>query len=216
MSCYGRYGIPATLHRSGANAGKNQQQGISPAKTRRPRLYRRQRGDGAAKRRLRGEAVTILDASRPFAPSRGTIQFMDSFARITIAEDLIARSETRPTGKTGSPSPPPSRSGEGVHFEHTGRRTGEGEVRQAKPARPAVAMSSYRLLVCLAILGWSERDLARRTGRHQTTVVRWAKGLSPVPGEVAAWLETLAAFHIAHPAPRRQQAGTAGHSVAAY
>jgi len=165
------------------------------------RLSRRQRGDEAAKRRLRGEAVTILDASRPFAPSRGTIQFMDSFARITIAEDLIAKSETRPTDKTGGPSPPPSRNGECVHFEHAGRRTGEGEVRQAKPATPSVAMSSYRLLVCLAILGWSERDLARRTGRHQTTVVRWAKGLSPVPGEVAAWLETLAAFHVANPVP---------------
>jgi len=60
-------------------------------------------------------------------------------------------------------------------------------------------MSSYRLLVCLTIIGWSDRNLARRTGRHQTTVVRWAKGLSPVPDEVAAWLETLAAFHLAHP-----------------
>ncbi len=63
-------------------------------------------------------------------------------------------------------------------------------------------MSSYRLLVCLAILGWSERELARRADRHQTTIARWVKGLSPVPGEEAAWLETLAAFHVAHPAPR--------------
>ena len=66
-------------------------------------------------------------------------------------------------------------------------------------------MSSYRLLVCLAILGWSERELARRAGQHQTTVVRWAKGHSPVPGEVAVWLETLVAFHIAHPAPQIRQ-----------
>ena len=63
-------------------------------------------------------------------------------------------------------------------------------------------MSSYRLLVCLAILGWSERELARRADRHQTTIVRWVRGLSPVPGEVAAWLETLVAFHIANPTPR--------------
>jgi len=63
-------------------------------------------------------------------------------------------------------------------------------------------MSSYRLLVCLIILGWSERELARRAGRHQTTITRWIKGLSPVPGEEAAWLETLVAFHVAHPAPR--------------
>lgn len=66
-------------------------------------------------------------------------------------------------------------------------------------------MSSYRLLVCLIILGWSERDLARRTDRRQTTIVRWVKGLSPVPGEVAAWLEVLVAFHIAHPAPQTRQ-----------
>ena len=63
-------------------------------------------------------------------------------------------------------------------------------------------MSSYRLLVCLAILGWSERELARRADRQQTTIVRWIKGLSPVPGEMATWLETLVAFHIANPAPR--------------
>jgi len=63
-------------------------------------------------------------------------------------------------------------------------------------------MSSYRLRICIAILGWSLRDLASRTGRRQTTVMRWANGLSPVPPKVAAWLETLAAFHAAHPAPR--------------
>ena len=77
-----------------------------------------------------------------------------------------------------------------------------------KPATAPVTMSSYRLLVCLAILGWSERELARRADRHQTTIVRWVKGLSPVPGEEAAWLETLVAFHMAHPAPRRRQADT--------
>jgi len=66
-------------------------------------------------------------------------------------------------------------------------------------------MSSYRLLVCLAILGWSERELARRADRHQTTIARWVKGLSPVPGEEATWLETLVAFHVAHPAPRRRK-----------
>jgi len=108
------------------------------------------------------------------------------------------------TAEASGPLRPPSRSSKCVHSEHIGRRTDKGEVRQAEPATPAIAMSSYRLLVCLSVLGWSERDLARRTGRHQTTIVRWAKGLSPVPGEEAAWLETLAAFHIAHPAPRRR------------
>jgi len=202
VSCYGRYGLPATLHRSGANAGKNQQPGISPAKTRRPRLYRRQRGDEAANRRLRGCAVTTLDACKPFAPSRGTIWPMDNIAPIMLPEDLDAGSNPRPATEADNPSPSPSRSGECVHFEHIRRKAGECEARQAEPATPAVAMSSYRLLICLAIIGWSDRNLARRIGRQQTTVVRWAKGLSPVPGEVAAWLETLAAFHVAHPGPR--------------
>ena len=66
-------------------------------------------------------------------------------------------------------------------------------------------MSSYRLLVCLSILGWSERDLARRTKRHQTTIVQWTKDLSPVPGEEAAWLETLPRFHVANTAPQQQR-----------
>lgn len=89
-----------------------------------------------------------------------------------------------------------------VHCEHAGRGEAKNVETQMKPATAPAAMSSYRLLVCLAILGWSERELARRAGRHQTTVVRWVKGLSPVPGEVAMWLETLVAFHMAHPAPR--------------
>lgn len=63
-------------------------------------------------------------------------------------------------------------------------------------------MSGYRLLVCLSVLGWSVRELARRLGQHQTTVVRWARDLSPVPGDVATWLDTLVAVHLAHPAPR--------------
>lgn len=70
-------------------------------------------------------------------------------------------------------------------------------------------MSSHRLLICLAILGWSVRDLARRADRHQTTAARWAAGISPVPDRVAAWLETLAAFHVAHPAPRSTGQGKA-------
>jgi len=166
------------------------------------RLYRRKCGDEAAKQRLRGCAVTILDASKPFAPSRGTIWPMNSIAAITLPEDLIAGSDPRPATETGNSSPLPSRSDRCVHFEHVEQRAGEREARQAEPATPAVAMSSYRLLICLTIIGWSDRNLARRVGRRQTTVARWAKGLSPVPGDVAAWLETLVAFHLAHPGPR--------------
>ena len=88
---------------------------------------------------------------------------------------------------------PPALTAEGascVHFEH---------VADVPAARP---MSSHRLLVCLSVLGWSERELARRTGRHQTTIKRWANGSGAVDDDTAAWLEALAAFHLAHPAPR--------------
>jgi len=179
--------------------------GHLPREDARARLYRRKRGDEAANRRLRGCAVTILDASKPFAPSRGSVWPMDSIASIMLPEDLDAGSDPRPAIEARNPSPLPSRNAECVHFEHAGQRAGEGEARQAEPATPAVAMSSYRLLICLAIIGWSDRNLARRIGRRQTTVARWAKGLSPVPGDVAAWLETLVAFHLAYPGPSKDQ-----------
>src|SRR6202012_5714566 len=35
---------------------------------------------------------------------------------------------------------------------------------------PALPMSPYRLSLCLIVLGWSERELARRTGEHRTTI----------------------------------------------
>jgi len=78
-----------------------------------------------------------------------------------------------------------------VHNEHTAN---------VRPMRP---MSPHRLLVCLAVLGWSERELARQTGRHQTTIKRWTGGGGAVDGDTAAWLERLVEFHAAHPAPRR-------------
>ena len=110
-------------------------------------------------------------------------------------------------GQTGTTSPPkgpvrcvqnehrrlPAPAAEGascVHSEH---------VADVPAARP---MSSHRLLVCLAVLGWSERELARRIGRQQTTIRRWAGGRGAVDDDTATWLEALAAFHLAHPAPR--------------
>ena len=89
-----------------------------------------------------------------------------------------------------------------VRFEHTGQGSRiENSKAAAEPNAAAAPMSPYRLLVCLAVLGWSERELARRTGRLQTIVRRWTNGQSPVPTDIAAWVETLAAFHRAHPAP---------------
>lgn len=66
-------------------------------------------------------------------------------------------------------------------------------------------MSSYLPLVCLSILEWSVRELARRLNTHQTTITRWAGGHSPVPCKMAAWLEALTAFHAMHPAPQSER-----------
>ena len=90
-----------------------------------------------------------------------------------------------------------------VQSEHTKPPSRAGNSRpDAEPNAAAAPMSSHRLLVCLAVIGWPERELARQTGRLQTTVRRWTGGRSPVPADVAAWVETLAALHRAHPAPR--------------
>ena len=74
-------------------------------------------------------------------------------------------------------------------------------------------VSGSRLLAWLITLGWTERELARRTGRHQTTIRRWINGRSPIDPEVAAWLAMLAAFVAAHPGPRLLSPGrdASGH-----
>ncbi len=69
---------------------------------------------------------------------------------------------------------------------------------------PAPPMSPYRLSVCLIILGWSERELARRTGEHRTTLRRWLAGEGQIDPSVAKWLEVLVAVHITNPCPRRK------------
>jgi transcriptional regulator with XRE-family HTH domain len=78
-------------------------------------------------------------------------------------------------------------------------------------------MSPYRFSICLLTLGWSERELSRRTGEHRNTLRRWLAGESAIDPDVAAWLETLVAVHIANPAPRRRpvsihQPGTSDNS----
>ncbi len=130
---------------------------------------------------------------------------MDSITPPALADSLAEQSVSGPTEASGTMPQATCRDRGCVHFEHAGPVGSENATGGPKPATQPAAMSSYRLLICLSILGWSERDLARRTGRHQTSVVRWTKGLSPVPGEEAAWLETLAAFHLAHPAPCLRQ-----------
>ena len=69
-------------------------------------------------------------------------------------------------------------------------------------------MSAHRLLFCLAMLGWGERELTRQLRRHQTDIRRWTNGAT-IPDDVAEWLEDLVAFHQAHPAPGRLRTAAA-------
>ena len=64
-------------------------------------------------------------------------------------------------------------------------------------------MTPTAFRAALAALDWTQRGLADLLGIHPTTVRRWALGEARIPEQIAAWLETLAAFHRAHPVPRR-------------
>ncbi len=70
-------------------------------------------------------------------------------------------------------------------------------------------MSAHRLLFCLAMLGWGERELARQLRHNQTGVRRWTNGTTVIPENMAAWLEDLVAFHQAHPAPGKLRTAAA-------
>lgn len=65
-------------------------------------------------------------------------------------------------------------------------------------------MSPRRLAVCLSILGWSARELARRTGEHRTVITRQLDGHASVSAEIAAWIERLVDAHLANPCPRKR------------
>lgn len=63
----------------------------SPPRNAGATLYRRQRGDEAAKRRLRGCAVTIPDAVAPFAPLSITIDLWTSSRKKTSPQPSLRR-----------------------------------------------------------------------------------------------------------------------------
>lgn len=62
-------------------------------------------------------------------------------------------------------------------------------------------MTPTRLRECLEALRWSQRGLADALGRDEGLVRMMARGTRPIPAELGKWLETLAAVHIANPAP---------------
>lgn len=55
----------------------------------------------------------------------------------------------------------------------------------------------------LTVLGWEQREYARRIGWDEGTVRQWCRGTRDAPGEVDAWLAMVGAFYEAHPPPPR-------------
>ena len=66
-------------------------------------------------------------------------------------------------------------------------------------------MTPDRFSAALALLHWTPATVARASAVSERTVWRWANGEYAVPPRIEAWLETLADFHAAHPAPEREQ-----------
>jgi hypothetical protein len=63
-------------------------------------------------------------------------------------------------------------------------------------------MTPERFKACLAVLQWSPATLSMVLDMDQRQTRRWGS-TAPVPTAVAAWLETLAAFHEQHPPPAK-------------
>ena len=63
-------------------------------------------------------------------------------------------------------------------------------------------MTPERFKECLDAIGWTGRELGRQLGVDERQVRRWA-GSAEVPDQIAKWIEHLAQFHKANPAPRR-------------
>jgi ribosome-binding protein aMBF1 (putative translation factor) len=49
-------------------------------------------------------------------------------------------------------------------------------------------MTADELRKCLGVLGWSQRELARRLQKHHSTVRKWARAERMIPQHVAEWL----------------------------
>jgi len=133
---------------------------------------------------------------------------MEDVMQLDLVRWIADQGDTPDTEARVGGASPAGTAGGCVHIEHSARpgfTTGDAlcvHSEHVADARPVRSMSAHRLLVCLAVLGWSERELARRAGRHQTTIKRWASGSGAIDDDTAAWLERLVAFHLAHPAPR--------------
>ncbi len=75
---------------------------------------------------------------------------------------------------------------------------------QPATAQPPPNTRSARLRAALRTLRWSYGDLAAELGKSQSAVAKWCDGTNPVPRGILPWVERLAAFHRALPAPGRE------------
>jgi hypothetical protein len=63
-----------------------------------------------------------------------------------------------------------------------------------------------RLSAALTSVHWSPRELAEVLDIRADTVRKWLAERAAIPPSILPWLETLAAFHDAHPRPPRDAA----------
>jgi hypothetical protein len=72
-----------------------------------------------------------------------------------------------------------------------------------EPVEPsALPPPPERLQAALKALRWTYGTLAVELRTSPSTTRNWGLGRSPVPPVLLAWLEDLAAYHVAHPPER--------------
>ncbi len=77
-------------------------------------------------------------------------------------------------------------------------------------------MIAGRLRQCLAILRWTQSDLAEELGVPVEQADAWLAGRTRVPVVVAAWLEALVKAHRSVPKPRTVESNAIlGHLASA-
>jgi hypothetical protein len=63
-------------------------------------------------------------------------------------------------------------------------------------------MTPEQLANCLAVLCWTNTDLANAIGRDEAVVRRYLAGTKEIPPPVAAWLVKAASWMLDNPCPK--------------
>lgn len=78
---------------------------------------------------------------------------------------------------------------------------------------PRSSMTSTRLRECLHSLAWSQISLGRHLNYGRDTSRKWARGLLPIPQDVASWLEKTDDFFRLNPLPSFPSPSPEGSSM---